>query len=304
MATQGSGSGAQRDRDERRRMAVRWERRDRYQAPERREEREWRGRGNVHDEDLHDERVSSWDRDRDPFVPMEREHEAYPPGEDDRDELRSSRWDRGGSAPSGAGPWRRDRGGLDEGGSEQGRGEDRGFDRYTGGYGVMERGGRIAGSYERNDGDLHGGYGRGQSGYGSGQRYGGAAGDSGFYGREPRRAGTGYPQSGRFTEGSRHGGQDRGRAGGGHRGKGPAGYTRSDERIKEDVCDALTIDDRVDATGIAVAVHDGEVALSGTVPERGMKRIAEDVVEDVAGVRDVQNSIRVQLRDTEQRRKG
>ncbi len=33
-----------------------------------------------------------------------------------------------------------------------------------------------------------------------------------------------------------------------HRGKGPAGYTRSDERIREDANDTLTEDWRVDAS--------------------------------------------------------
>jgi hypothetical protein len=41
-------------------------------------------------------------------------------------------------------------------------------------------------------------------------------------------------------------------------------------------------------------VRGGEVTLTGTVPERWMKRLAEDVVEQVMGVRDVMNQIRVQ----------
>jgi hypothetical protein len=79
----------------------------------------------------------------------------------------------------------------------------------------------------------------------------------------------------------------------GHRGQGPASYQRSDERIREAVCEALTDDDRVDATDIEVTVRSGEVTLTGTVEERAMKRAAEDCVENVAGVKDVQNMIRV-----------
>jgi len=79
----------------------------------------------------------------------------------------------------------------------------------------------------------------------------------------------------------------------GHRGKGPAGYHRSDERIHEAVCEALTEDDRIDATRIDVTVRDGEVTLAGTVDERLMKRFAEDLVEHVSGVRDVQNLLRI-----------
>ena len=79
----------------------------------------------------------------------------------------------------------------------------------------------------------------------------------------------------------------------GHRGKGPAGYQRSDERIREAVCEALTDDDGIDATHIAVTVHGGEVTLAGTVDERPMKRMAEDLVERISGVKDVQNLLRI-----------
>jgi hypothetical protein len=43
--------------------------------------------------------------------------------------------------------------------------------------------------------------------------------------------------------------------GGGHAGKGPSGYTRSDARIHEDVCDGLTDDDHVDASAVDVKVE-------------------------------------------------
>lgn len=81
--------------------------------------------------------------------------------------------------------------------------------------------------------------------------------------------------------------------GGWHVGKGPSGYTRSDERIREDVCDRLTDDPYVDATNIEVAVQGGEVTLSGVVERRDEKRRAEDVVERVSGVREVSNRLRI-----------
>jgi osmotically-inducible protein OsmY len=77
------------------------------------------------------------------------------------------------------------------------------------------------------------------------------------------------------------------------RGRGPKGYTRSDERIREAVCDALTDDPVLDASDIEVSVAQGEVTLSGTVPERTAKRHAEDLVEEVSGIRHVQNNLRV-----------
>jgi len=80
---------------------------------------------------------------------------------------------------------------------------------------------------------------------------------------------------------------------GGYAGRGPQGYTRSDERIREDVCDRLSWNDEVDATDIIVRVQSGEVTLEGSVETRRMKRLAEDIAEDVPGVIDVHNTVRV-----------
>ena len=79
-----------------------------------------------------------------------------------------------------------------------------------------------------------------------------------------------------------------------HRGRGPANYTRSDERILEDACDRLTEDWGVDASNIQVTVQNGEVTLDGTVASRQQKRRAEDCVDDLSGVKHVQNNLRVQ----------
>jgi hypothetical protein len=84
-----------------------------------------------------------------------------------------------------------------------------------------------------------------------------------------------------------------GAAGGPHAGRGPRGYQRSDERIREDVCDALCEHGYIDASEIEVVVAGGEVTLTGTVRERPQKRLAEDAVEQVPGVRDVHNQLRV-----------
>jgi osmotically-inducible protein OsmY len=84
-----------------------------------------------------------------------------------------------------------------------------------------------------------------------------------------------------------------------HRGRGPKGYSRSDERIKEDVNDRLTDHPYINASDIEVTVSSGEVTLSGTVDSRNAKRRAEDIVEDVSGVRHVQNNLRVQAADRE-----
>jgi osmotically-inducible protein OsmY len=86
----------------------------------------------------------------------------------------------------------------------------------------------------------------------------------------------------------------RGGAGAGpHAGRGPRGYQRSDERIREDVCDALCEHGYIDASDIEVTVLNGEVTLIGVVQERPQKRMAEDAAEDVSGVREVHNQLRV-----------
>jgi osmotically-inducible protein OsmY len=80
--------------------------------------------------------------------------------------------------------------------------------------------------------------------------------------------------------------------GGKFAGKGPKNYKRSDDRIREDVCQRLTDHPAVDGSEIEVAVQDGEVTLTGTVEDRRMKRLAEDLVCEIPGVRDVHNQIR------------
>jgi osmotically-inducible protein OsmY len=84
----------------------------------------------------------------------------------------------------------------------------------------------------------------------------------------------------------------------GHYGKGPRGYSRSDDRIREDVNDRLTDDWQIDASEIEVTVSSGEVTLNGTVTGREEKRRAEDIAENVSGVRHVQNNLRLQSSGT------
>jgi osmotically-inducible protein OsmY len=78
-----------------------------------------------------------------------------------------------------------------------------------------------------------------------------------------------------------------------HRGRGPRNYTRSSDRIREDVNDRLTDDWHVDASDIEVTVSGTEITLSGTVTSRDQRRRAEDIAESVSGVTHVQNNLRV-----------
>src|SRR5262245_43070056 len=73
----------------------------------------------------------------------------------------------------------------------------------------------------------------------------------------------------------------------GNAGRGPRGYRRSDERIREDVNDRLTDDWYIDASDIEVSVNNGMIILTGRVNGREEKRRAEDIIESVSGVTDV-----------------
>ena len=78
-----------------------------------------------------------------------------------------------------------------------------------------------------------------------------------------------------------------------HVGKGPKSYRRGDERLKEDVSERLKAHADVDASEIEVHLQDGVVTLKGEVADRSQKRWAEDCAEDVSGVEDVVNQLRV-----------
>lgn len=77
----------------------------------------------------------------------------------------------------------------------------------------------------------------------------------------------------------------------------PQGYTRSDERIKDDVCEKLFHANDVEIADVSIEVKSGTVTLEGCVPQRQMKHRIEDIVEQCIGVTDVENRIRVQRAD-------
>jgi hypothetical protein len=76
-------------------------------------------------------------------------------------------------------------------------------------------------------------------------------------------------------------------------GRGPKGYRRSDERIKEEISERLTTHPDIDASDIDITVADGVVTLSGTVEDRHEKRLAEYIAEDALGINDIDNRLKV-----------
>ena len=106
--------------------------------------------------------------------------------------------------------------------------------------------------------------------------------------------GFGYPGQGGYGEtrgdASRRDTEQRSTS---HRGRGPRNILRSDERIADDLIERLTRDEEIDASEILVAVDAGTVTLTGEVPERQMKHLAENLAAEVQGVREVNNRIQV-----------
>lgn len=84
------------------------------------------------------------------------------------------------------------------------------------------------------------------------------------------------------------------RPGGAER-KGPKGYARTDERMRDDICERLGDETWIDLSEVDVHVDDGHVRLEGEVRDRFSKYAIEDIADGVWGVKDVDNRIRVRV---------
>jgi hypothetical protein len=118
----------------------------------------------------------------------------------------------------------------------------------------------------------------------------------------PRYGSGAYAQGGYNQGGYNQGSYDQGRlsqGGHGHQGRGPRGYKRSDERIREDVCDCLMQDPQIDASDIEIKVSEGTVTLEGTVESRRIKHMAENLCDSIAGVQEVTNHLRIKRQESD-----
>jgi hypothetical protein len=88
------------------------------------------------------------------------------------------------------------------------------------------------------------------------------------------------------------------------RGRGPRTYQRSDELLREIICEQLTDDPYIDARDVSVELSNGEVTLRGTVAAREQKYAIEDLVADVAGVTEIHNYLGISDPDIEARTSG
>lgn len=171
-------------------------------------------------------------------------------------------------------------------GQGRGRGgDDRGYDPQGNRYGDQGRGAGGQGRFQSGRDRAYGG--RDQA-YDGPTSFGDDEG--GYYGDRPA-----WREESMSFETAERGGYNRGptawrdRA---SRRTDPKGYIRSDDRIRENVCEALA-HSGLDVSDVSVAVLDGHVVLEGTVPNRRTKHYVEDCTVECAGVNDVENRIRV-----------
>jgi osmotically-inducible protein OsmY len=175
------------------------------------------------------------------------------------------RWSRGG-------PW---------------QGQSSGSNQFGGGYGQGRFGGGSYGNQMRSQ-------------YGGGQYGNQMGGHDAGYGQE--RFGSQF--SNQFGNQSGGYNQDRSDLGSSQRtGRGPKGYTRSDDRIREDICDRLS-DGRFDCSDVDVSVSNGEVTLSGSVSDRQTKYHLEELSDRIGGVKDVHNQLSIKRESTQGNIKG
>jgi osmotically-inducible protein OsmY len=251
-----------------------------YETPERERDRErdWRRGDDRGFLDRAGDEVRSWFGDEEAHRRRMR---------DERDER--GRWPEGrGEADRGWGErswWP----GRERGWGEERRGGQEDVDRnWARQWGYAE--GRGSGQREADRGWARGwGY---SGGYGAGAGYLGGRTD--YPGGRSDWSTSGSSGSGGYEPGESIGSSWRGGLSQGpYVGRGPRGYRRSDERIREDICEQMSQCGDLDATEIDIVVVSGEVTLQGMVPDRHAKRLAEDLTEQVSGVREVNNQIRV-----------
>jgi osmotically-inducible protein OsmY len=242
---------------------------------------EWRRRASA------DRSGREWDQ---PASGQRRRHDTFEAGRDDWQGGYYGQGRRFSGEPFGRDQEPGPRSGRDFGRPDSGR-RDFGEQERRGRYGQPSYGGS-ASPYDQGDvGSWYGGD-TGMGDAGSSQY------DSPYSRRSDQQRRGQYQEQGQYGRSSwaGQGSEQRDWSPSGFSGRGPRGYRRSDDRIREDVCEILTRHHQIDASEMDVDVHDGTVILRGTADSGRMRRLTEELVEDIPGVRDVQNELRVNQR--------
>jgi len=88
-------------------------------------------------------------------------------------------------------------------------------------------------------------------------------------------------------------GSERRKPGGSQAGRGPQFQRRSDDKIYQEIWELLSNNPDLDTSELQLHVESGEVTLTGTIDSRDARWLAEDLVNSVAGVREVTNRLKV-----------
>ena len=86
---------------------------------------------------------------------------------------------------------------------------------------------------------------------------------------------------------------ERRKPGGSQAGRGSQFQRRSDDKIYEEIRELLTNNPDLDASEVELHIESGEVTLTGTIDSRDARWLAEDLVNSVTGVREVNNRLKV-----------
>lgn len=76
-------------------------------------------------------------------------------------------------------------------------------------------------------------------------------------------------------------------------GYGPKGYRRSDQKLKDEARLLLNQDPILDSSNINIEVFNNVIFLRGFVDSRKDKKRAEFLIEDIFGIEDIQNQLKI-----------
>ncbi len=76
-------------------------------------------------------------------------------------------------------------------------------------------------------------------------------------------------------------------------GFGPKGYKRSDQKLKDEASLLLNQDPILDSSNINIEVFNNVIYLRGFVDSRKDKKRAELLIEDIFGIEDIQNQLKI-----------
>lgn len=78
-----------------------------------------------------------------------------------------------------------------------------------------------------------------------------------------------------------------------HSQRGPEGYRRSDERIREIITDMIQTDPAIDSRDLDIKVHEGRVRLTGYIPDADAEKRISAVIQRVPGIKEIESELKI-----------